>query len=174
MHVGFLVWCVHSLSQLELFPGWNSAPPGTPPWMELCPSWNSSTHGTLPDWISLYFRTHLLGIICKNIGSLLFPHHLDENIDLNLDFFIPANPFDVAIEAYDSWNIAMCLHSFKQFECSRIKSMHRLLDALDHLLTEGNGCFRQTIDDRSMVVLSLLEGAVTLSWLELRPLLKMY
>ena len=47
------------------------------------------------------------------IRSLLFAHHLDENLDLNLDFVIPANPFDVAIEAYDAWNIVMCLHSFK-------------------------------------------------------------
>ena len=54
----------------------------------------------------------------------------------------------------------MCLHSFKQFECSGIKSIQRVLGALDHLLFE-------TIDDRSMVVLSLLEGAVILSWLEL-------
>ena len=85
----------------------------------------------------------------------MFPHHLDENLDLNLDFFIPTNPFDAAIEAYDAWNIAMCLH-FKQFECNGIKSIQRVLAALDHLLS-------QTIDDRSMVVLSLLEGAVILS-----------
>ena len=117
--------------------------------MELCPS-----------WISLSCRTHLLGIICKKIGSLLFPHHLDEKLDLNLYFFIPPNPFDVVIEAYDAWNIAMCLHSFKQFECSEIKSIQRVLGTLDHLLSE-------TIDDWSMVVLSLLEGAVILSWLEL-------
>ena len=114
-------------------------------------------------------RTHLLGIIHKNIGRLLFPHHLDEKIDLNLNFFIHANPFDVAIEAYDAWNIAMCLHSFKQFECNGIKSIQRVLGALDHLLTEGNGCFRQTLDDRSMVVLSFLEGVVSLPRLELSP-----
>ena len=99
----------------------------------------------------------------------MFPRHLDKNLDLNLNFFIPANPFDVAIEAYDAWNIAMCLHSFKQFECGEIKIIQRVLGTLDHLLTYGKGCFCQTIDDRSMVVLSLLEGAVIFSWLELCP-----
>ena len=114
----------------------------------------------ISDWISLSFRTHLLGIICKKIGSSLFPHHLDEKLELILNFFIPPNPFAVAIKAYDAWNIAMCLHSFKQFECNGIKSIQRVLGALDHLLFE-------TIDDRSMVVLILLEGAMILSWLEL-------
>ena len=85
-----------TLPQLEL------SPVGTLPRLELCPS-----------WISLFCRTHLLGIIRKKIRSLLFSHHLDENLDLNLEFVILANPFDVAIEAFDAWNIAMCLHSFK-------------------------------------------------------------
>ena len=57
----------------------------------------------------------------------MFSHHLDENIDLNLDFVIPANPFDVVIEAYNALNIAICLHSLKLFECSGIKSMERVL-----------------------------------------------
>ena len=43
--------------------------------MELCPS-----------WISLSCRTHLLGIIRKKIRSLLFSHHLDENIDQGAEF----------------------------------------------------------------------------------------
>ena len=88
----------------------------------------------ISDWISLSFRTHLLGIICKKIGSSLFPHHLDEKLDLILNFFIPPNPFAVAIEAYDSWNIAMCLHSFKQFECSGIKSIQRSFPRMETYL----------------------------------------
>ena len=97
----------------------------------------------------------------------MFAHNLDEKLDLIVNFFIPPNPFAVAIEAYDAWNIAMCLHSFKQFECSGIKSIQRVLGALDHLLTYGKGHFHQTIDDRSMVVLSLLDGVVSFPRLEL-------
>ena len=59
----------------------------------------------------------------------MFAHHLDENLDLNLNFVIPKNLFDAAIEAYDVWNIALCLHSFKHFECNEIKSMERVLGA---------------------------------------------
>ena len=66
------------------------------PQLELCPGWNSSFHGTLPqlglcpDCNYLSYRTHLLGIICKNIRSLLFSHHLDEKLDLKLNGGISA------------------------------------------------------------------------------------
>ena len=74
----------------------NPAPPGTLPHLELCPSWNFAPPGTLPhlelypSWIYFSCRTHLLGIIRKKIRSLLFSHHLDENIELNLNGGIPA------------------------------------------------------------------------------------
>ena len=66
--------------------------------MELCSSWNFVVHGTLPrlelfpDYNYLSYKTHLLGIICRNIRSLLFAHHLDEKLDLNLNggIFAPA------------------------------------------------------------------------------------
>ena len=47
--------------------------------------------------------------------------------------------------------------------------MERVLGASDHLLTYGKGCLSQTLDDRSLVVLSLLEGDMTLVRLELCP-----
>ena len=59
----------------------------------------------------------------------MFAHHLDEKLDINLDFVIPTNPFDASIEAYNVWNITMCLHSFKHYECIGIKSMERVLGA---------------------------------------------
>ena len=40
----------------------------------------------------MFCRTHLLGIICRKIRSLLFSHNLDEKLDLNLNggIFAPA------------------------------------------------------------------------------------
>ena len=49
------------------------------PCMELYPGWNY-----------LSCRTHLLGIIRRKIRSLLFAHHLDEKLDLNLNGGISA------------------------------------------------------------------------------------
>ena len=98
MHVGFLVWRVHSLPRLELLLNWNFTSAGTLPQLELCPNWNFARARTLPrlelypGWISLSCRIHILGIIRKKIRCLLFSHHLDEMLDLNLNggIFAPA------------------------------------------------------------------------------------
>ena len=151
---------LHLLEGVVTFPRLELCPTCMPQ-LEVCLDWNSAPVGTMARWISLSCRTHLLSIILRKIRSLLFHHHLDEKLDLKLDFVILANPFDATIEAHDAWNIAMCLHSFKHFECSGIKSVERVLGASYHLLTYGKGCLCQTLDDRSMVVLRLLEGVVT-------------
>ena len=52
---------------------------GTLPRLELCPSYNY-----------LSYKTHLLGIIRRKIRILLFSHHLDEKLDLNLNGGISA------------------------------------------------------------------------------------
>ena len=100
------------------------------------------------------------GIVCKNIRSMLFAHHLVENIDLNLNYFIPVNPFDVVVETYDIWNIAMCFHSFKHFECM-IQPTHlevKINENIQNSYIWNNICFNHKSVNKKLRFMSMLSN----------------